>query len=145
MEVLVSDEKQGRIAHRVIGNNTVDFSSVSDKNPKSFGLLPTIYYPNFVFSKEVAAACDNADAESVAEYYTDRINEVYFTAETKPSDDEKAEERKNREKRRENRIKFVAACKLFHEILNRPEVSITAEERRSSARSWKSSITATSR
>ena len=83
VEVFVSDEKAGRIAHRVIGNNTVDFSAVSDKNPKSLGLLPTIYYPNFVFSKEIAAACDNGDIETVAEHYLDRINEVYYTKETK--------------------------------------------------------------
>ncbi len=130
VEVFVSDEKAGRIKHRIIGNNTVDFSSVSDKNPKSFGLLPTIYYPNFVFSQEIAAACDNADIETVAEHYLDRINAVYFTVETKKTDDEKAEERKNREKRHENRIKFVAACKLFHEILNRDEVSISADEKK---------------
>ena len=130
VEVIVSDEKAGRIRHRIIGNNTVDFAAVSDKNPKSFGLLPTIYYPNFVFSKEIAAACDNADVETVANHYLDKINEVYFTVEVAPADDEKAEERKNREKRRENRIKFVAACKLFHEILNRPEVSISADEKK---------------
>ena len=110
VEVLVSDERAGRIRHRIIGNNTVDFSAVSERNPKSFGLLPTIYYPNFVFSQEIAAACDNGDFETVAEHYRDRINEVYFTAETKPSEDEKTEERRNREKRREDRIKFVAAC-----------------------------------
>ena len=130
VEVIVSDERAGRIKHRVIGNNTVDFKAVSDKNPKSFGLLPTIYYPNFVFSKEIAAACDNANVETVAEHYLDRINQVYFTVETKKTDDEKAEERKNREKRRENRIKFVEACKLFHEILGRAEVSITPEEKK---------------
>ena len=130
VEVLVSDEKAGRIKHRIIGNNTVDFSALSDRNPKSFGLLPTVYYPNFKFSEEIAAACDNADVETVAEYYRDRINEAFFTAETKPSEDEKAEERKNREKRRENRIKFVAACKLFHEILRRSDPTVTAEEKK---------------
>ncbi len=130
VEVLVSDEKAGRTKHRVIGNNTVDFSALSDRNPKSLGLLPTVYYPNFRFSQEIAAACDNADPETVAEHYLDKINEVYFTVETKPSDDEKAEERKNREKRHENRIKFVLACKKFHEILAREEVSVSAEEKK---------------
>ncbi len=130
VEVLVSDEKAGRIAHRVIGNNTVDFSALSDKNPKSFGLLPTVYYPNFAFSKELAAACDNAPEEQVAEQYLARINAAYFTEETKPSDDEKAEERKSRERRREDRIRFVHACRVFHELLNREEVSVSAEERK---------------
>ena len=130
VEVLVSDEKQGRVAHRVIGNNTVDFAALSDKNPKSFGLLPTVYYPNFVFSQEIAAACDNASEEEVAEHYLARINAAYFTEEVKPSDDEKAEERKNRERRKENRIKFVHACRVFHQILNRNEVSVSPEERK---------------
>ena len=130
VEVLVSDERAGRIRHRIIGNNTVDFSAVSERNPKSFGLLPTIYYPNFVFSQEIAAACDNGDFETVAEHYRDRINEVYFTAETKPSEDEKTEERRNREKRREDRIKFVAACKCFHAILNREDPSVSPEEKK---------------
>ena len=128
--MLVSDEKAGEIRHKIIGNNTIDFAAVSDKNPKSFGLLSTIYYPNFVFSKEIAAAADNADAETVAEHYINEINAVYFTAESRKEDDEKQEEKKNREKRRENRVKFVVACKLFHEILARDEVSITAEEKK---------------
>jgi len=130
VNVLVSDEKAGEIRHKIIGNNTIDFSAVSNKNPKSLGLLPTIYYPNFVFSKEIAAAADNADPETVAEHYINEINAAYFTAESKKEDDEKQEEKKNREKRRENRIKFVVACKLFHEILNREEVSLTVEEKK---------------
>ena len=128
--VTVSDERAGEVRHKIIGNNTVDFAAVSDKNPKSLGLLSTIYYPNFVFSKEIAAAADNADAETVAEHYLNQINAVYFTAESRKEDDEKQEEKKNREKRRENRIKFVHACKLFHEILARDEVSVTAEEKK---------------
>ncbi len=130
VEVFVSDEREGRIVHRVIGNNTVEFSALSEKNPKSFGLLPAVHYPNFVFSKEIAAACDSASEEEVAEHYLAQINAVYFTEETKPSDDEKAEERKNRERRRENRIKFVHACRIFHGLLGREEVSVSAEERK---------------
>ena len=34
VEVLVSDEKAGRITHRIIGNNTVDFSALSDQQPE---------------------------------------------------------------------------------------------------------------
>ena len=128
--VLVSDERAGEMRHKVIGNNTVNFSAVSDKNPKSLGLLSTIYYPNFKFSEEIAAAAEHDDAETVAENFRDRINAAYFTEETKKTDDEKQEERKNREKRRENRIKFVEACKKFHEILRREEVSVSAEEKK---------------
>ncbi len=117
--VLVNDPADGEIRHKIIANNTVDFSALSDKDPKAFGLLKTVYYPNFKFSKQLAEACETSSVEEVAEMFKDEINKVYFTRETDPEADEKQEEKKNREKRRENRIKFVTACKLFHEILAR--------------------------
>ena len=133
--VLVNDPVDGEIRHKIISNNTIDFSAVSDKNPKAFGLLKTIYYPNFKFSKEIAAACETMSVEEVAEKYLDEINAVYYARETAPEADEKQEEKKNREKRKENRLKFVAACKLFHELLARDDnaqsakVDLAAEER----------------
>ncbi len=120
--VLVTDPEQGgEVRHKIIANNTVDFAALSDKDPKAFGLLKTIYYPNFVFSKTIAEACATATEEEVAEQYLNEINAIYYARETAPEEDEKQEEKKNREKRRENRLKFVKACKLFHEILNRDE------------------------
>ncbi len=119
--VLVNDPVDGEIRHKIISNYTVDFAALSDKDPKGFGLLKTVYYPNFAFSKKIAAECETLSEEEVAEKYLDEINAVYFTRETAPEADEKQEEKKNREKRRENRLKFVKACKLFHEILNRPD------------------------
>ncbi|MDE5667633.1 MAG: hypothetical protein K2I29_05270, partial [Clostridia bacterium] len=56
--VLVSDPAQGEIKHKIIANNTVNFSSVSDKGHKLYGLLPTIYYPNFKFMQKIAAECE---------------------------------------------------------------------------------------
>ncbi len=117
----------GVIPHRIISNNTIDFSAVSDKNPKAFGLLKTIYYPNFKFSREIAEACKTMSVEEVAEKYLDEINAVYYTHETAPEADEKQEEKKNREKRRDNRLKFVTACKLFHELLARDDSEKTAQ------------------
>ena len=117
--VLVNDPADGEIRHKIISNNTVDFAALSDKNPKAFGLLKTVYYPNFVFSKKIAAACETLSVEEVAEKYLDEINAVYYTRETTPEADEKQEEKKNREKRRLNRLAFVTACKVFHEVLNR--------------------------
>ncbi len=117
--VLVNDPVDGEIRHKIIANNTVDFSAFSDKDPKLFGLLNTVYYPNFKFSRQLAEACETSSVEEVAEMFKDEINKIYFTKETDPEADERQEERKNREKRRENRIKFVSACKLFHEILAR--------------------------
>ena len=59
--VLVDDAEEGEIKHKIIANNTVDFSAVSDiplqARAKDFGLLPTIYYPNYRFSKVIAADC----------------------------------------------------------------------------------------
>ena len=117
--VLVNDPEDGEIRHKIIANNTVDFAALSDMDPKAFGLLKTVYYPNFVFSKKLAEECKTLSVEEVAEKYTDEINAVYYARETAPEADEKQEEKKNRIKRRDNRIKFVAACKLFHEILER--------------------------
>ncbi len=51
--------------------------------------------------------------------YLDEINSIYYTVEIPESDDEKPEDKKNREKRRDTRIKFVAACKKFNELLIR--------------------------
>ncbi len=117
--VLVNDPVDGEIRHKIISNKTVDFSAVSDKDPKAFGLLKTIYYPNFVFSKQLAKECETLSVEEVAEKYLNEINDVYHTRETQPEADEKQEEKKNREKRKDNRLKFVEACKVFHELLNR--------------------------
>ena len=132
--VLVNDPVDGEIRHKIISNNTVDFSAVSEKDPKAFGLLKTIYYPNFKFSREIAQACAEMSEEEVAEKYLEEINAVYYVRETAPEADEKQEEKKNREKRRENRLKFVKACKLFHELLARDDapaaqVDLAAETR----------------
>ncbi len=128
--VLVKDEEEGEIRHKIIANNTVDFAAVSDFNPKTLGLLPTIYYPNFVFSKQIAEELKSDDAETVALRHIEEINALYYTQEKKDTADEKPEEKKNREKRAINRIKFVTACKLFHEILESPERELSKEEKK---------------
>ena len=128
--VLVSDPEAGEIKHKIIANNTVNFSSVSDKNHKIFGLLPTIYYPNYKFMNLIAAECETAKVEEVAEKYVDEINAIYYTAETPETDDEKPEDKKNREKRREARIKFVSACKKLVELLNSDVTSLDAVDKK---------------
>jgi len=117
--VLVNDPVDGEIRHKIIANNTVDFSALSDMDPKAFGLLKTVYYPNFVFSRKLAEECKTLSVEEVADKYTDEINAIYYVHENAEDADEKQEEKKNRLKRRDNRIKFVTASKLFHEILAR--------------------------
>ena len=132
--VLVDDPVEGEIRHKMIANNTVDFSAISDipvqVRGKDFGLLPTVFYPTYKFSKLIAADCANLSVEEVAEKYVDDINELYKTVEKAEEPDEKPEEKKKREKRRENRCKFVAACKLFHEILNSDRPVPTKEQKK---------------
>ena len=135
--VWVEDAEKGKIKHKIIANNTVDFAEISDVplkvRGKDFGLLPTVYYPNYKFSKLIAGECESLSVEEVAEKYVDEINELYYTVEKAEEPDEKPEERKNREKRRDNRRKFVAACKLFHEVLN-AEVPVPTKEQKKEMR-----------
>ncbi len=135
--VWVEDPEEGKIKHKIIANNTVDFAEISDvplkARGKDFGLLPTVYYPNYKFSKLIAEECANLTVEEVAEKYVDEINELYYTVEKAEEPDEKPEERKNREKRRDNRRRFVAACKLFHEVLN-AEVPVPTKEQKKEMR-----------
>ena len=119
--VLVDDPEEGEIRHKMIANNTADFSEIADipvqARAKDFGLLPMIFYPNYKFSKLIAEECASLSVEEVAEKYVDEINSLYYAVEKAEEPDEKPEEKKNREKRRDNRRKFVAACKVFHEVL----------------------------
>ena len=132
--VLVDDAEEGEIKHKMIANNTVDFAEISDipvqVRAKDFGLLPTVFYPNYKFSKLIADECANLTVEEVAEKYVDDINALYYTVEKAEEPDEKPEEKKNREKRRDNRRKFVAACKLFHEIMASEHPVPTKEQKK---------------
>ena len=132
--VLVDDPEEGEIRHKIIANGTVDFSAIYDvpvqARAKDFGLLPTVYYPTYRFSKLIAEECANLSVEEVAEKYVDDINNLYYTVEKREEADEKPEEKKNREKRKDNRRKFVAACKLFHEILNSEHPVPTKEQKK---------------
>ena len=132
--VLVDDPEEGEIRHKIIANNTVDFTAISDipvqARAKDFGLLPTVFYPNYRFSKLIAEECANLSVEEVAEKYVDDINALYYTVEKAEEPDEKPEEKKNREKRRDNRRKFVAACKLFHEVLSSEHPVPTKEQKK---------------
>ena len=132
--VLVDDPEDGEIKHKIIANNTVDFAEISDipvqVRAKDFGLLPTVFYPNYRFSKLIAEECQTLTVEEVAEKYVDDINNLYYTVEKAEEPDEKPEEKKNREKRRDNRRKFVAACKIFHEVLNSEHPVPTKEQKK---------------
>ncbi len=130
VRVWVNDPEQGEIKHKIIGNYSVNWSALSDKNPKIFGLLPTVYYPNFVFCNEIAKECETASCEEVAAKYLDRINALYYTVEVEETEDEKPEEKKNREKRRDQRIKFVEACKAFVALLASDKETLDSDEKK---------------
>ena len=105
--------------HKIIANNTVDFEEVVGVSPRPFGLIETVYYPVLKFSKEVREYADKNGAEAAADYYMDAINDLYYTKEvyTPEGVEEKAEDRKNAEKRRVLRSRFVDACQSFYEII----------------------------
>ena len=118
--------------HKIIANNAVDFEAVAGVSPRPFGLIENIYYPNFVFAKELADAVKDDTVENVAERYIDRINPLFYVEESKTAEDEmKPEEKKNAEKRRELRRRFVFACRAFFDILeNGVPDKLTSEQKK---------------
>ena len=105
--------------HKIIANNTVDFQAVTGASYRPFGLIETVYYPVLCFSKEVREYADKAGVEEAANHFMNQINALYYTEETyTPAGvEEKAEDRKQAEKRRVLRHRFVEACQSFYEIL----------------------------
>ncbi|MCD8307934.1 MAG: DNA-directed RNA polymerase subunit beta, partial [Clostridia bacterium] len=130
VDVLVSDAAKGEIRHRIIANHSVRWSSLSDKPHKMFGLLPRVYYPNFEFMRLIAAECETMSEEDVAAKYCTEINELFYTEEKGESENDKPEDKKNRERRKDTRIRFVQACKLFNELLGSDKTAIDDEERK---------------
>ena len=106
--------------HKIIANNSVDFDVVTGVSPRPFGLIQTVHYPVLKFSKLVREYADKAGAEEAANHFINEINDLYYTQETITPEgvEEKQEDRKNAEKRRIQRNRFVEACQTFWEILD---------------------------
>ena len=118
--------------HKIIANNVVDFKQVVGVNPRLFGLLDYVYYPVLEFSKTVANTAKENGVEETAEILRKEINDFFYIDDKKAhAGEEKPEDRKNEEKAREVRVKFVNACVKFYEIIEGelPE-SIDAETRK---------------
>ncbi len=119
--------------HKIIANNVVSFEQVTGLNPRTFGLLDYVYYPTLSFSKVVADTAKENGAEQTAEILKKEINEIFYIEEkaSVTEGEEKPEEKKNEEKARETRIKFITACARFYEIIENgvPEM-LSAEERK---------------
>ena len=117
--------------HKIIANNVVSFENATGVNPRAFGLLDYVYYPMLEFSKVVLNSVKEVGIEETAENLKDQINGFFYISEKPAREDEKPEEKKNREKARELRIKFVKACEAFYGMIENgiPE-TLNAEERK---------------
>ncbi len=106
------------VKHRVIANNTVSFKAVTGSNPRFFGLIDTIHYPSLKFAEQVKDLAKEIGVEDAGEKLINEINAIHYTEETQDDGtEEKPETKKNAEKRKEQRRKFVVACVEFFKIL----------------------------
>ena len=105
--------------HKIIANNVVSFKEYTGVEPKYFGLLDYVYYPTLVLAEAVRDTARENGAEQAAEILKDRINQFFYIDEKELSEgEEKPEDKKNEEKAKETRIKFVNACLKYFEILD---------------------------
>ena len=118
--------------HKVIANNTVSFTAVTGVDPRLFNLIDTIHYPSLKFAEKVDLLAAEKGVEEAAEELCDEINALYYTEEkvTPEGADEKPEDKKNAEKRKEQRRKFVEACVEFLKILKGEPHKLDAEEKK---------------
>ncbi len=130
--VYVTTEKGEK--HKIIANNVADFKVISGVKAKPFGLIDTVYYPNFVFAKEIYELSKTVAVEDIAEQYKVQINDLYYVEELSEERlaEERPEDQKNFEARKEMRRKFVEACKKFFEILESGNIpaKLSAEDRK---------------
>ena len=117
--------------HKIIANNTASFERVTGVNSKVFSLIDTIHFPSLRFAEEVNAEVLRSGVEKTAEKFLKEINALYYTEEKDLSVDEKPEDKKNAEKRRQQRVRFVEACVEFFKILDfKPTQRIDAEQKK---------------
>ena len=121
----VEGEKQ-----KIIANNVVDFEVVTGKSPKLFGLLDYVYNPTLVFSKTVAERAKEIGEEETADEMHTAINEIFYLDDKIPTEDDKPEDKKNYEKAKEIRVKFVKACVRFYEILESDATELSFEDKK---------------
>ncbi|MBE7087474.1 MAG: DNA-directed RNA polymerase subunit beta [Clostridiales bacterium] len=103
--------------HKIIANNVVSFEAMTGVNPRHLGLLDYVYYPSLVFASKVNEVAVANGVEETAEILKNEINEIFYIDEKPVTGEEKPEDRKNQEKAREVRIKFINACVRYAEIM----------------------------
>ena len=118
--------------HKIIANNVVSFEELTNVNPRVFGLLDYVYYPTLAFSKTVCETAKDKGVEETAEILKKEINSFFYIEEKIiKAGEEKPEDKKNEEKARETRIKFINACVKFYDIIGGEiPTSINAEDRK---------------
>ncbi len=118
--------------HKIIANNVVSFEALTGINPRYFGLLDYVYYPTLSFSKDVYACAKENGVEGATEILKKEINDMFYIAERAITPgEEKPEDKKNEEKAKEIRTKFVNACVAYYDLIEAglPE-KLTAEQRK---------------
>ena len=117
--------------HKIIANNSVSFERVTGVKSKVFGLIDTIHYPTLRFAEEINADVKSLGVEETAIKHLKAINDIYYTEEREITENDKPEEKKNAEKRRQQRIRFVEACEEFFKIMDtNPTARIDAEQKK---------------
>ncbi len=120
------------VTRKIISNRTASFKALTGADPKRFGLLDYVYYPTLEFGEKVMSAVAELGEEGAADSLKDQINAIFYIDEKDISgDDVKAEDKKNSEKAKEIRVKFVKGCVRFYELLKDESVeTLTAEDRK---------------
>ncbi len=120
------------VKHKIIANNVVSFKAVTGNDPKYFGLLDYVYNPTLLFAEEVNNIAREKGVEETSEILKKEINDIFYIAEKEiiPGE-EKPEDKKNGEKAKETRIKFINACVAYYDVLAKGfDAPLTAEEKK---------------
>ncbi len=117
--------------HKIIGNNVVSFKTATGVEPSVFGLLDYVYNPILEFSKKVNELALEKGVEETAELLKKEINDFFYIENKEITGEEKPEDKKNEDKAREIRNKFVSACVEFYAMLSKEDLKpLTFEEKK---------------
>ena len=117
--------------HKIVANNVVSFNAVTGIDPKHLGLLDYVYNPTLKFAELVVNTAKENGVEATAEILKKEINEIFYITEKESGAEEKPEEKKNSEKAKEVRIKFVNACVLYDSLVEKGITEpVSAEDRK---------------
>ena len=117
---------------KIIANNTVSFKAVTGVDPRFFGLLDYVYNPTLEFARKVNAIASENGVDATADILRREIDDLFYLEDkdTEEGVEEKPEDKKNQEKAREVRIKFIEACVAFAKIMENLPESLSSEERK---------------